>query len=247
MANPVPPPDVPPPTGLPQWITDASTIATAVGTALTAIVAVVALIIAVQQVKEAKRAREQAAYLDAERSQPYVVAYMEASGATPALIDLVIKNYGLTAAYDVRLAVDPWPERVIEPAGPLAIPTNIPVLAPGQEWRTLWDSGFDRSRDDVDVPTEHRGSVKFRGLNGAERESGVTLDWSIYSGRRWVTVLTVHDVASQLKAIATTVKKWTEGTHGLSVMVRDGAVRDEQLRAAHRAFLEGETTDEGRP
>lgn len=255
VATPLPSPDGVPPASLPQWLIDLSTVVTAIGAALTAIVAVVALVIAVQQVKEAKRARVQAAYLDAERSQPYVVAYMEASGATPALIDLVIKNYGVTAAYDVRFTVEPWPARVIEPSGPLAVPENIPVLAPGQEWRTLWDSGFDRNRDGVDMPKEHRGSVKFRGLNDVERESAVTLDWNIYSGRRWVTVHTVHDVAKQLKDIADTVSKWTEGLHGLSVTVRDGDKQDAEFRAelaaeadkddaAHRAFLEGESTQD---
>lgn len=87
-----------------DWITAGATI-------LTLVVAVFALTYARGQVAEAQSARRQARELEKERSQPYVVAYTESSGATPAIIDLVVKNYGQTAARNVRLELDPWPVR----------------------------------------------------------------------------------------------------------------------------------------
>jgi hypothetical protein len=78
-----------------------------------------------------------------------------------------VKNFGQTAAYGVRLHFDPWPtvmpwfhpqtgDRVTR----LLVP-YIPVLAPGQEWRTLWDRGEARAQAELDrdVVRQARGLI----------------------------------------------------------------------------------------
>lgn len=203
----------------------------AAGSALTFLVAIGALVYASRQVSEARRAREQTRELEQEGSQPYVVMYTEASDAgQQAIIDLVIKNYGVTAARDVRVSIDPWPTRSVDRAGGnrVAIPEVIPILAPGQEWRTMWDSGLQRK--DSGLPDVHRGQMTFKGIGGKQLESPVVLDWNMYKTRRWVVVYGQHEIADALREIRREVKRWTEGTKGLSVYSRDGDALDERYR-----------------
>lgn len=204
----------------------------------TLVVAVLALLYARSQIKEAKSARQQAKDLELERAQPYVVAYSEPSGATPVIIDFVVKNYGGTAARNVRVEIDPWPVRTdgTENGERVGIPTVIPVLAPGQEWRAMWDNGLERKNSSH--PDRHEGVVRYLGIGEAERTSEVVLDWSIYRTRRWVEVYGAHDAAKALREMSAAMKKWNESTHGgLAVYVRDGDRRDAEKRAQYEQWV----------
>ena len=71
-------------------------------------------------------------------------------------LDVMVKNFGQTAAYNVRLYFEPWPTvmpwvhpRTGERVTRLLVP-EIPVLAPGQELRTLWDRGEARAEAELD-------------------------------------------------------------------------------------------------
>lgn len=206
----------------------------AISALVTGVVASIALIYAGVQVAQARRAREQAQHLETERAQPYVVAYMEPSAATNLAIDLVIKNYGQTAAQDVRFSVDPTPRRTS--GEEVLVPVQIPILAPGQEWRTSWD--FTTDRMDSSLPDRHEGRVRFKGIGGAKRESEVVLDWSVYKSRRWVEVYGMHAAARALRDIRDQMKKWTEPPGGpLSVLVRSGDAKDEARRAQKAGWL----------
>lgn len=200
---------------------------------LTLVVALAAALYARGQVNEGKEARKQVAALEVERSQPYVVMYTEPSSASQVLIDLVIKNYGQTAATGVRTDLTPPPRRTgLGGNQPelVDIPDVIPVLAPGQEWRTLWDSGL--ARKNSDLPDRHVGFVRYEGIDGAERASKVVLDWSIYKSRRWVDLKTVHHAAKALIEIQKNQKKWNESIHGgLKVVVRSGHRADAEEEA----------------
>ncbi|MCS3442813.1 hypothetical protein [Microbacterium phyllosphaerae] len=224
-----------------DWITVGATI-------LTLVVAVFALTYARGQVAEAQSARRQARELERERSQPYVVAYTEPSGATPTIIDLVVRNYGATAAQNVRLELDPWPVRSDGTADGerIAVPDPIPVLAPGQEWRTMWDSASERGSSAH--PDRHVGLVRYEGIDRESRKSEVVLDWAVYKTRRWVQVYGEHDSAKALREMRGVMKKWSESIHGsLSVYVRDGHAKDEARRAQFEAFQAGGQVSKARP
>lgn len=212
----------------------------AIAAALTFVIAGIALLYARSQVAEARAGRRLAQDLEVERAQPYVVAYSEPSGATPVIIDIVVKNYGATAATDVRISLDPWPMRSADGEHEqVTIPEVIPVLAPGQEWRTMWDSGM--TRRESGLPDRHEGKVTFRGIKNVARESDVVLDWTIYKTRRWVEVRGIHDAAVALRDIRAIMKGWNESVHGaLSVYVRDGAEKDRKTAEQHRAWVDGE-------
>jgi hypothetical protein len=190
----------------------------------TAAVAVAAGVIALRQVTEARRLREQ-------QAQPYVVTYMEPNAATPHIIDLVVRNFGTTAAYNVRLHVEPAVMRSAQGGEnePVWIFDTLPVLVPTQEWRTMWD--FGPSRFESGLPDRHRAEVHFQDAKGRELGPLVAhLDWGAFKGRRWVTVYGVHDAAKALRDISSTLKKWQEGTRGLKVFVRSGDAKDERDR-----------------
>ena len=181
---------------LTDWIT-------AIAAAATFLVAAFALLYARGQVKEAGRGRQLTRDLDIERSQPYVVAFMERTASSEALVDLVIRNYGLTAAKNVHIELDPWPERSTElPTDPnrrVEVPDVIPFLAPGQEWRTLWDLGH--SRHASDLPDKHVGKLRYTGVHDMSLDSAVILDWSAQKGRRWAVTRGIHDAADALVKI----------------------------------------------
>lgn len=190
---------------------------------ITIAVAFIAGLIALWQVLEARALRK-------EQAQPYVTAFMEPTAADPQLIDIVVRNFGTTAAHDITMAASP-PLQRSGPGGSdniedVWIPSVIPILAPGQEWRTFWD--FGRVRLDTELPDRHELVASFRDSRGKSLEIASVLDWSQYKGRRWVELRTVHHAAKALQSIDATMKKWREDPKGgLAVFVRDGRTKDE--------------------
>ncbi len=73
----------------------------AVATLVTASIAIAAAVIARKQLGEARRVRE-------EQAQPYVAVFM-ADSAVNKFQDLVIRNFGTTAAKDIAVNIEPIP------------------------------------------------------------------------------------------------------------------------------------------
>ena len=202
----------------------------AVAAWLTALVAVVAGIVAIGQLGEARRLRR-------EQAAPYVVAYMEVSAAADSIIDVVVKNLGQTAATDVRVTFEPPLTRAAttekgEPAEPVELPDSLPVLVPGQEHRTFWDTAI--GRHGRDLPDRHEATIIFHDPTTGERTKPFrfVLDWGPLWSRQSVTVYGMHHAATALRAIQKDVHSWREGPRGLRVYVRDGDAKDERTRAA---------------
>lgn len=198
----------------------------------TLLVALWALNYARSQVEEAKSAREQARELEVEKSQPYVVLFMEPSAAEQQFLDLVVRNYGQTAAHDIRFDVGPELKRSARAATgdgyePVVLPEVLPILVPGQEWRIFWDSGLERPESDL--PDRYTGEVRYVGLNNTELTTPVVLDWAIYKGRNWLEVYGIHHAAKALRDIRDQQKKWSESSRsgGLRVYSRDGDAKDQ--------------------
>ncbi|MGV9370376.1 hypothetical protein [Micromonospora tulbaghiae] len=189
----------------------------------TVVVAVVASIAAFKQVREARILRE-------EQAQPYVVAYMEPSEVDHRFIDLVVKNFGTTVARDVRLVSSPNMQQAPhdgQAAVDLWIFENLPVLAPGQEWRTFWDSSITRKQSTL--PARHEITITYKDShNRPLPATHAILDWSAYSGRTWMVVYGQHHSAKALREIAGIMKKWSEFGGGVKVYSRDGDKKDVQ-------------------
>ena len=92
---------------------------------------------------------------------------MEPHAADWHVIELVVRNFGQTAAYDIRFSF-PNPPTVAEYENAadgyaniveLQLPRELPVLAPGQEWRMVWDSALDRAEIGNGIESRFTGSV----------------------------------------------------------------------------------------
>jgi hypothetical protein len=216
----------------------------AVASSVTALAVVIASFFGLRQVREVRRLRE-------EQAQPYVVVYMEPSAASPQIVDLVVRNFGATVAYNVQVKMTPPPRRTV-PRGEedLRLFDSLPNLVPGQEWRTLWD--FAPSRAGSDLPDRYECVVSYEDLKGRSLPHfRYVLDWSVHRGREFVTTYTLHDAAKALREINSKLSRWQEATGGgLKVWVRDGDAKDEQLREvweAHRKRPEQLPGEQERP
>ncbi len=162
------------------------------------------------------------------QAQPCVVVFPDQSGGDPRHIDLVIKNFGATATTDVRVKFSaPVESAVLSPEfSPIKIPDVIPVLVPGQEWRTFWDFGPSR-HDNPDMARQYTAQVSFQDARSKESFSfRFDIDWQTLIDRGFVTIYTMHDVGRALKEIRDLLDKWNETGAGLRVIARDGDQKD---------------------
>ena len=186
--------------GSPVWLAVAAWIAVVIG--------IIALIYAHKQIQ---RGRE----FDNEQVRPQVVMYMESHPADWHLIELVIRNFGKTAAYDIQFAFfkPPTVARYEEPMNSLRpeivellLPEELPSLAPGQEWRTVWDSAKNREQLGEAIESRFDGTLTYfdRPDNGTRKsrkrhryQSKVVLDWEALPPVDRLETLTGHDLAKR--------------------------------------------------
>lgn len=190
---------------------------------VTAVIASAAGVIALHQVGEARRLR-------LEQAQPYVAVFMVSMAEVdPRFVDLVIRNFGTTAAMNVRIEISPTPQRATGGnVEDVWIPDSIPVLVPAQEWSTLWD--FAPQRAGAALTDRHDAIVKFEDTQGRPFRFEYVLDWAVRRQRMHVGTYGTHHAAEALREIDQKLGRWQEGVHGgLSVTVRDGDAKD-----AHR-------------
>lgn len=237
-----------------QAVAQAITTLSALGTF---VVAVVALLYAKKQVEQAQAqlsanvedaesTRKLQRDLMTEQAQPYVAMTMEQSTDSPLFVELVVKNYGTTAAKDVHITVDPPPQSAAlgETGNPvsLSIPGSISLLAPGQEWRTFWDSGAERSSSGL--PDKHLVSISYVGLTNEPMFFAGTLDWNFFKGIIYTERKGLHHLATAASGIEKELKKVVDG-RSISVLTRDGALRDARLAARAKAWKEAHSDGGG--
>jgi hypothetical protein len=171
---------------------------------VTAIVALGAAFVGLRQLRESQALRLQqeqdALSIRRERAQPYVAVFMEPLTAVdPKFQELIIKNFGATAAYNVQ--VESKPEIVREwEGGPQKVPLPlIPTLVPGQEWRALWD--FFPRRHSAGLPDRHDVKVRFEDSHGESFEFAYALDWGMNLDRLSVHTFGVHHGVKELQKV----------------------------------------------
>lgn len=189
----------------------------AIGTWATGAIALITVLVAgryaKQQVDEARRTRE-------EQAQPNVVLYSEPNPDVPQIQELVVRNFGTTPAYGITIEVNPPIKSVVGPShdGPseIVIP-SFPILAPGQEWRTIWDSAVQRKSyrrtlqrkleneeisqaefDGRDVKPCHKAVVTYFDSREKEHVTPSALDFDSRIGTTWVDIKTMHDLTKML-------------------------------------------------
>jgi hypothetical protein len=199
--------------------------------------------------------------LKLEQVRPQVAMYMEPHASDWHIIELVVRNFGQTAAYDIRFdfinppTVAAYEDRSID--GPpevdeLELPSELPLLAPGQEWRTVWDSSisreelggairsrFDGSLTYYDRPRPVGGKAESRYWNKREEfESKVCLDWATLQPAHRLDMMTSHDLAKREKQKLELLRSLLNYFHHASRETRPDVLRaeiDRVNRAAEEA------------
>jgi hypothetical protein len=197
----------------------------AISQAATVGVAGWALIYARGQVKEARDTRERVA-------QPEVVVFVDRHEVR-RYMDLVIKNFGQTTAYNVRLTlpaleVAPSSNRRNEGVETLYVPEKLAVLAPGQEWRTMWDSAVRRENYNGDLKDQYGGFVEFDDkVDGPGKRSyrnPIALDIKMFWNTTWIEQKKGKSVEKALYEIAGTLEKYGQEHEGIWVYTDPGDV-----------------------
>jgi hypothetical protein len=173
---------------------------------------VIALIYANVQIRRNRR-------LVSEESRPHVGMFMEPHAADWHVIELVVRNFGKTPAYDISFTF-PHPPTVAEYENAtdgyadvveLQLPRQLPTLAPGQEWRTVWDSALDRAELGEGIESRFPGTVtyhdrveiprgwKFWRPGRRSLETKVVLDWASLPPVQRIELMTNHDLAKREK------------------------------------------------
>jgi hypothetical protein len=210
----------------------------ALGVWLAVLVGLAALIYVLRQRRQERDAALQ-------QTRPYVAVYMESHAADWHLIELVVRNFGQTAAYDVEFDfVDPPTVAKYEDAhngvvdiGELRLPYELPTLAPGQEWRTVWDSTLDRAQLGGAIEWKFEGAVTYydrpaptgrrRRRGGHQFETKFVLDWDALQPVQRVELLTNHDLAKREKQKLELLRSLLNYFHYASQESRSEVVRDE--------------------
>lgn len=177
----------------------------AIVSALTVIGAVVAVIAAFKQVGAVRRAHE-------DQTRPHVIVDFESNPAWWMLMDLVVKNIGQTSAVDVRIAIDPRPERTDDASssGKFAdaklLNEPIPIMAPGREYRLFFDGMVERLN--TDLPMVYTATVTYRahGVKKPWIEKQI-LDLGVQHGSEQITTYGLHDAAKALREIRDVLKR----------------------------------------
>lgn len=216
---------------IPDWFPDADTW-TAWAQWATVAIAFGAALFAYQQVELARETRERVA-------QPDVVVYIDHNEIRHYL-DLVIKNFGQTTAYNIQLKlpplqVAPYTSNLTgEQVTHLWLPETIAVLAPGQEWRTVWDSAVRREdyrkKHGEDLRTKFVGRVEFddKVVGGKSYFNPISLDANMFYNTTWVQRREDKTVKDALYDIAGTIKSFKQEHHGIWVYTVSG--EDERRR-----------------
>lgn len=205
--------------GITEWFDDrARDIADLSPGAWTALAAWLALCVTIAALIYAWRQFQQAKHESEDRAQPNVAMYMEPSASDWHLVELVVKNFGQKPAYGIKLEFATPPtvpryesadaENFVDIA-PLKLPTEIPYLAPSQEWRTVWDSALDRKQLGESIGSRFAGAVTFYDQPATARQKGkrarhqfrtpAVLDWATLHPVERLELLTTHDLARQEK------------------------------------------------
>jgi hypothetical protein len=162
----------------------------------TVTIASIAGIVAARQLGETRKLRRQ-------QAQPYVAVFMDRNSADPELVDLVLRNFGTSAATDIALKIDPPPQRAAASDaghGDVWLPDRVPTLVPGQEWRQLWDSTPRRA--EADLRDHHDAVVTFKDPQDKEHCFEYALDWGATRKRMYATTYGVHDGVKALREIS---------------------------------------------
>lgn len=163
------------------------------------VIAIVAGAIAERQLRQNRKLRF-------EQARPYVVVGLRRVGH--GIVELYVKNFGETAAHDVKLASDPDLESLSDPAW-FRVFDNLPTLVPGDEWSTLWETDASKRAEEGDFSNTYTVTLTYTGNDGRKKKAltdTFNLDWRPHLASTYVERNTIHDIGATLKKIEGSLK-----------------------------------------
>ena len=235
-----------------DWLSDrAKDVAGMSAGAWTAIAAWLAVVVGIAALVYAWRQYQRARDDAAELMQPNVAMFMEPSASDWHLVELVVKNFGRTAAYGIQFKFANPPtvgkyETAYQDAyvdvAELNLPAEIPYLAPTQEWRTVWDSALDRRELGEAIGSRFHGAVTYYDAPSTDGDrkgrkqfrSTAVLDWGTLQPVERLQLLTTHDLARQEKQKLELLRNLLTYYHYAANESREEVLRSEinRVRAA---------------
>jgi hypothetical protein len=171
----------------------------AIASAGTLLVLAAAAIIAYLQVRSSEEIRVQ-------QARPYVTVYFELNPASRTIVDLTIKNVGLTAATDVSIEFTPQLESVLGtrsgyPASDWSpLKTGVSILPPGQKLTTVFDSLVEAKAATLhswEVSITYYGSAVSRRF-----EDTYTIDRNTFGTGLYIDETSLKDVVKSLDGLS---------------------------------------------
>lgn len=178
---------------------------------------------ALMQAREARKLREQ-------QFRPFVIVDIEEDNR---ILEIVVRNVGLTMARDVTFSIDPTFVTSMSDYNlntTKLFESGIQTFPPGKEYRTLFDSLVQRSQ--MKLEREYVVTVKYSDPLGKRSFVDKSLlDIGIYHDFMYRDETGVKDVVKELKEINKTVKSWSSSMGGLKIM------NPEQLREESDRYI----------
>lgn len=167
------------------------------------------------QVDEARRTRE-------EQAQPNVVIYTETTPSHWQFLDVVLKNFGTTPAFNVTVEITPQLRQTPDYAGgeteAVPFPKLTRTLAPGQDLRTNWDFAVGREEYNTklraqldkgelsdeqfrekELKSQHEAIVRYEDSRENKYETRSILDFDLLRDTMRVSTHTVHELTKETK------------------------------------------------
>lgn len=168
------------------------------------------------QAREARRLREQ-------QFRPFVVVDVEVDNSR--ILEIVVRNVGLTMARDVKFEIDPAFATSMDDYDLNSMKlfsAGIATLPPGKEYRTLFDSLVQRSH--MNIEREYTVTVTYSDPTGTRQFSEPsTIDLGIYHDFLYRNETDLGDAVDELKKIGKTLNKWTFSLGGIKTLSPDEA------------------------
>lgn len=153
---------------------------------------------------------------------PFVVVCFELEAVGP-FIDLVVRNTGRGLAKELKLDFAPNLEnsRMHEKQGISFVNKIIPLLTPGAELRTFFESWYSLS-DSVSFPTQYKVSISYLDQEGQSYSREDSLDLSIFMGMTRIGKKDLGDVVREFEKLVAVAKKMEGSIEGIQSQISRG-------------------------
>ncbi len=167
-----------------------------------------------------------------EESRPYVLLFAERNAVTSLFFDITLRNFGRTAARDVRLSFDP----PLQASRPDSIERctflneGVSLLPPGSNFRTFFDSSMDYFKEDR--PLRYTVHLRYWDVKKAvSYDETIVLNLDQFRGMTWIGEKNLGTVAKELEKTNEHLKKLVSKTGEISDFLSSGLMWTSDVRS----------------